>query len=323
MRINQAKIAGELGLSVITVSRALRNHPDLAEATKERILEKARELGYTRLRTVRAKEVTRRVGVLFYGDPDQPDPLASGVKRQIFFGLHHQCKKLDAETIIEMPSPIEVPPVVRNRTVEAVFLFGRYTMESVALLGDIPALAISSYTEDLTIPRITADNFGGMREATEHLIRLGHRKIVFLGENDPRTQIYADRARGYEWAMRQHGLDPQTVLWNLETEPAPPSLKDLKRGQALACGSDNLACSAMDYLEGLGWKLPTDCSVAAFDDMTTSSRQLTTYAPDWALMGKLAADLLLAWPGFPRRRSVAVIVPGELVVRDSAIPATA
>lgn len=322
MRINQAKIAGELGLSVITVSRALRNHPDLAEATKERILEKARELGYTRLRTARTSEVTRRVGVLFYGDPDQPDPLASGVKRQIFFGLHHQCKKLRAETIIEMPSSLEVPPAVRNRTVEAVFLFGRYTMESVALLGDIPALAISSYTEDLSLPRITADNFDGMRKATEHLIHLGHRKVLFLGENDPRTQIYADRARGYEWAMRQNRLAPQTVLWNPEAEPTPP-LKDLQKGQALACSSDSIACSAMDHLEGLGWKLPTDCSVAAFDDMTTSSRQLTTYAPDWALMGKLAADLLLAWPGFPRRRSVAVIVPGELVVRDSAIPAKA
>ena len=320
MRINQAKIAGELGLSVITVSRALRNHPDLAEATKERILEKARELGYTRLRNEKPNNVTHRVGVLFYGDPDQPDPLASGVKRQIFFGLHHQCKKLNAEMIVEMPSPLEVPPVVKNRTVEAVFLFGRYTMESVALLGDIPALAISSYTEDLTIPRITADNFGGMRQATEHLIRLGHRKIVYLGENDPRTQIYADRARGYEWAMRQNGLDPHAVLWNPETEPTPP-LKGFQKGQALACGSDSLACFAMDHLEGLGWKLPTDCSVAAFDDMAASSRQLTTYAPDWALMGKLAADLLLAWPGFPRRRSVAVIVPGELVVRDSAIPA--
>lgn len=321
MRINQAKIAGELGLSVITVSRALRNHPDLAEATRERILEKARELGYTRLRTAKSNDATRRVGVLFYGDPDQPDPLASGVKRQIFFGLHHHCKKLHAETIIEMPSPLEVPPAVRNRTVEAVFLFGRYTMESVALLGDIPALAVSSYTEDLTLPRITADNFNGMSKATEHLIRLGHTKIVFLGEDDPRTQIYADRARGYEWAMRRNGLEPQVVLWNPENGPAPASLKALRKGQALACGSDSLACSAMNHLEGLGWKLPVDCSVVAFDDVTASSRQLTTYAPDWTLMGKLAADLLLAWPGFPRRQSVAMIVPGQLVVRDSAIPA--
>jgi len=322
MRINQAKIAGELGLSVITVSRALRNHPDLAASTKERILDKARELGYTRLRATRANDVLRRVGVLFYGDSGQPDPLASGVKRQIFFGLHHQCKKLNAETIVEMPSPSEIPLVVRNRTVEMVFLFGRYTMESVAMLGDIPALAISSYTEDLILPRITADNFSGMREATGHLIGLGHRKIVFLCEDDVRTQIYAERARGYEYAMRENGLDPRVILWNPEMEQVPP-LEDFQKGHALVCASDNLACSAMDYLEGRGWNLPVDCSVVAFDDMTTSSRQLTTYAPDWALMGKLAADILLAWPGLPRRRSIAVVVPGKLVVRDSAISAVA
>ncbi len=322
MRINQAKIAGELGLSVITVSRALRNHPDLAEATKERILEKARELGYTRLRTEKTNNVSHRVGVLFYGDDGQLDPMASLVKRQIFFGLHQQCKKLNAETIVEMPSPLEIPLVVRNRTVESVFLFGRYTMESVALLGDIPALAISSYTQDLTLPRITADNFDGLRLATEHLIGLGHRKIAFLWENDPRTQIYAERARGYEWAMRQNGLEPHVILWDRETEIAPP-LKELQKGTALVCASDDLACSAMDYLESLGWILPADCSVAAFDDMTTSSRQLTTYAPDWTLMGKLAADMLLAWPGLPRRRSLAVVVPGKMVIRSSAIPVAA
>jgi len=320
MRINQAKIAEDLGLSVITVSRALRNHPDLAEATKVRILDKARELGYTRLRAAKANDSSHRVGVLFYGDNDQSDPMASGVKRQIFFGLHHQCKKLNAETIVEMPSTSDIPTVVKNRTVEALFLFGRYTAESVALLGDIPALAISSYTKDLTLPRITADNFNGMYEATEYLIHLGHREITFLWEIDPRTQVFADRAQGYECAMRQNGLEPSTILWDRETDPHPP-LQNLQKNTALACASDDLACTALDFLKDLGWSLPTDCSVVAFDDMPTVSWKLTTYAPDWALMGKLAADLLLAWPGLPLRRSVAVVVPGKLAVRDSAIPA--
>ena len=319
MRINQAKIAEELGLSVITVSRALRNHPDLAEATKERILQKARELGYTRLRAAKPQDVPHRVGVLFYGD-NQSDPMASGVKRQIFFGLHHQCKKLNAETIVEMPSPSETPTVVKNRTIQAVFLFGRYTMKSASLLGDIPALAISSFSADLTLPRITADNFNGMREATEHLIELGHRKIAFLSENDPRTQIFVERTRGYECAMRQHGLVPAVILWDRDTAPSV-LLERLQKETALACASDDLACTAMDFLEGHGWKLPIDCSVVGFDDMTTLSRQLTTYAPDWALMGKLAADLLLSCPGLPHRRCVAVVVPGKLVIRNSAISA--
>ena len=102
MRINQAKIARDLGLSVITVSRALRNHPDLAEATKKRILDKARELGYTRLRAAKGPDVSRRVGVLFYGDKEQSDPMASGVTRQILLGLHQEFKKLNVETIVEM-----------------------------------------------------------------------------------------------------------------------------------------------------------------------------------------------------------------------------
>lgn len=319
MRINQAKIAEELGLSVITVSRALRNHPDLADSTKKRILEKARELGYTRLRTASANQTLRRVGAFFYGTGNT-DPLASGVRRQIFFGLHQQCKKLNAETIVEMPAPGEMPQVVKNRTVEAVFLFGRYTNECLSFLGDIPALAISSYTEDLKLPRITADNFTGMRDAIHHLIQLGHRRIAFLGENDPDTQIYAERARGFEWAMQQHSLTPVARAWT-SVFAQPTELASLPKGTALVCASDSLACNAMDYLESLGWKLPEDCSVTAFDDMGAESRRLTTYAPDWNLMGRLAADLLLAWNGLPRRENIAITVPGKLIVRDSAIPA--
>ena len=67
MRINQAKIAEDLGLSVITVSRALRNHPDLAEATKVRILDKARELGYTRLRAAKANDASHSVFTIAKG----------------------------------------------------------------------------------------------------------------------------------------------------------------------------------------------------------------------------------------------------------------
>lgn len=318
MRINQAKIASELGVSVITVSRALRNHPDLAEATKERILEKARELGYTRLRTPKPSSTLRRAAVVFYG-ASQVDPLASGVRRLIFFGLHQQCKVLNTETAIEMPSMSEVPAAVRNRTVEAVFLFGRYTAETVRALGDIPALAVSSYSEGIDIPRITADNFGGMRDAVNHLVEHGHKRVLFIREEEPLTQIFRERERGYEWVMRKNGMPVEVATWNLESDPRPAVLENLPKGSAIAFASDSLAGVAMDYLESKGWELPRDCSIVSFDDTAPASRKLTSFSPDWTLMGKMAADLLLAWPGLPRRTPIEIRVPGRLSVKGSVV----
>ena len=71
MPINQQQIADALGLSIITVSRALRDHPDLAGATKVRVLQKARELGYakTKTRPAATTGAPRRAGILLYEAP--------------------------------------------------------------------------------------------------------------------------------------------------------------------------------------------------------------------------------------------------------------
>jgi LacI family transcriptional regulator len=315
MAISQKMIADALDISIITVSRALRNHPDLAVATRARVWEKARELGYRKLE-VTQRVATKRVGILIYEPGSAADsPLESGVGRSIFLALQRECQRNQVETVIETPEIDSMPLVVRNGTVHAAFIFGRYTSESVSYLRNIPVLAVSSFIKCEGVPRIVADNFRGMHEATEHLIGLGHRRILFVGLHDPHSQLFTERSEGYLVAMHRHGLTAESIFCELQNPP----IERIKGYGAVVCSNDALAFAIQERLKAEGVRVPEDCSIVAFDDLA-QERKLTTYAPDWLLMGRLAANLLISEPEVIRGRNVVVTVPGRLMLRNSTLP---
>ena len=189
--ITQKQIAQELGVSIITVSRALRRHPDLADETRERILEKAMELGYSKAIRLTAKEVeTRRIGVVPY-QGSGANLFESELHQRIFRALEKECQKRQVEIVLEFHRNGEIPLCVKNRTVDAVCLLGRYSPESIQFAQHIPTLAVSSFASGAKIPRVVADNLAGMAEITGHLIGLGHRKILFLSpKGEPLTGMF-------------------------------------------------------------------------------------------------------------------------------------
>jgi len=320
MSVSQKQLADVLGLSIITVSIALRNHPDLAEATKAKILHRARQLGYSRLRSAKKSSPSYRVCILLYPGADDQYPLERGVKLNIFTDLQRECRRLNAETLVEMPAPSELPSLITNHTVDAVALMGRYTPAVVAKLRDIPTLAVSSYIEDQNIPRIVADNLNGMRLATEHLISLGHRNIIFIGEEELNTQLHRERAHGYLIAMHKYNLAPQIHFSDRDNLTV---LDSIPKSSALVCSCDALAVTAWDRLLAKGWKLPDDCSVVSFDNMDefTPRYALTTYGPNWAYMGRFAANLLVSQASSLQGEGVVITIPGQLIIRKSAIAA--
>jgi len=323
MPINQQQIADALGLSIITVSRALRDHPDLAGTTKQRVLQKARELGYAKTKTkpAAAPGTPRRAGILLYEPPQaaKRDTLASGVKRAIFLALQKECQRLEVETMIETPASNEVPLLVKNRTINTAFIFGRYTADTIAGLGKIPAIAVSSFIDCAGLPRIVADNLNGMRLSTEHLIELGHRNILFVGLADPHTRLFEERADGYVAAMHRRGLAP--VVKFCDDFASLPPVEEIRAYSAVACASDALAYALHIKLTAAGVKLPHECSLAAFDNLPTEyPHPVTTYAPDWELMGKMAADLLLSHPLDVQGQDIVVTVPGKMLLRGSTVP---
>lgn len=331
MRVSQQQIAQALNLSIITVSRALRNHPNLTDETRERILQKARELGYAKAhrRPKAGSPAPKRVGVIFYDSSTSAEPtFASRVRNSIVFMLQKECKRLNAETLIENSFDNEIPMLVKNRAIDAAFIFGRYTEQTVAQLRDIPTLAVSSFIKCPGLSRIVADNIGGAREITEHLISLGHRRIAFLGMKEARTRIFRDRANGYLIAMNEHGLSP-AIHEDYDEWRSPhfqPPLDKLADYTAIVCASDSLAYYMQSHMERAGRRLPQDCSIIAFDhlpeDHPTATNKITSYAPNWSLMGHIAADIMINRPYDLHKKGITITIPGKLHIYGSTMPIT-
>lgn len=315
--INQKEIAKTLGLSIMTVSRALRDHPDLSEQTKARVIQKAREMGYSRIPVAATKtSQQRRVAVLAYERKGSERLFDSDVHRAIFLAIQKECQKQGVETVVEFPQQGQLPISVKNSTVSGAFVFGRYTPQDVAPLRGLPTLAVSSFTTEKMFARIVADNFGGMAEVTEHIIKLGHKKILFVGRREDNTELHRERENGYAVTMYRYGLTPQPLyLHEKELDAHLPSFEPYT---AVACSCDGLAGPLLKLLQKQGIPVPGRFAVAGFDDLPSSSAlNITTYAPDWERMGRLAANLMLLNPGSLQDNNIRIIVPGQLVVRGS------
>ncbi len=314
----QKEIAQALGVSVMTVSRALRNHPDMAEATREQILRKAAELGYLGASGRNGLSVPTRVGILAY-EPDKSSfHWNTGVSRKIFASIQKECKRHGVEIMVESVFPGEIPLLVKNRTVERAFIFGRYTPEAIGHLQKLSCLAVSSYIACEGLPRIVADNEGGIVATTEHLIQLGHRNILFLGmEERFTTELYRAREGGYVTAMNRHGLPPLISLSEDVESEITPFMDAISASTAVVCATDHQAFLLDRHLRKLNWSLPQQCSITGFDNADWEAEHLTTYAPNWALMGKLAVELLLSSVESLADESVKIVVPGKLIERES------
>lgn len=175
---------------------------------------------------------------------------------------------------------------------------------------------------------VNNDNVAASRMAVEHLIRLGHRDIGFVG-GLPNFLVVEDRLAGYEQALSMYGL-PVHKEWTVETDFTDLSglvavrslLNQRPRPTALFCIDDLLAVAAIQAAEELGLRVPEDLAVMGFNDdplATLVRPRLTTVRIPMTEMGAVAAQLLLAQLGdipnpFPGHQ---VLLPVELVVRES------
>ena len=327
--MKQKHIAEALGVSVMTVSRALRDHPDLSEQTKSKIVDAAKKMGYKRGPAGSGKKTAaKRAAVIAYGLHDGEEVIfSSDIPRAIFNSLQRACQDLNIETVIEFADRGQIPVCIKNKTVDMAFIFGRYSAEDIAQYpDDIPKLAVSSMITSDSLPHIVADNFRGMRMATEHLLSIGHKKIVYISMQDDYTEIFRDRADGYVSAMNRAGL-PASVRY-FQAFEHQAILESIRGMSGVVAGSDSTARKTIEALVSKGLSVPKDVSVVGFDNIrgvvpTSAKSQwldITSYAPNWALMGQLAAHTLLLTPQDILSHSIAIKVPGKLNMGTTTQP---
>ena len=185
--------------------------------------------------------------------------------------------------------------------------------------GQVPVVVFFYPTENLS--GVVLDHAEGYYEATEHLIKLGHERICFLGSHwDDNTPI-SNKANGYSLAMRKHGLTPQyTPVSDIYAESGYRLGKELgDQFTALVCRDDYTAIGVCRGLQELGLRVPEDVAVVGSGDIdlaTYVTPSLTTIAYPYKTLAQTAMKLMLEQiegQTTPRQ----ITLKSRLVVRES------
>ena len=175
-------------------------------------------------------------------------------------------------------------------------------------------------------PYVMLDDIEGGRLITEHLIKLGHKKIAGIFKADDTQGIL--RHKGYVKALQEAGIayDPDLVVWfhtkDKSTKPMEGVLRLIENGfpfHAVVCYNDEIAADVIKGLTNIGRSVPHDISVTGFDNsLLARGRGITTIAHPQEELGKKAAETLIGLiTGSIGRKEAHVLLPPEVVERKS------
>lgn len=331
-RLQMADIARLAGVSVSTVSRALNGSPLVNDETRGRVAQLARSLNYTinlsaqnlRLR----KNQTVAVVVPYDAQSRQhiSDPFFLSIVGSIADALTDRgydmlLSRVDAEQLDSAAALYDGGKAI------GIVIIGQWRHHdqlNALAARKVPVVVWGGQLPQQLYCSVGGDNVDGGLQATQHLLRLGRRRIVFVGDAQlPEVQL---RREGYLHALRAAGIEPDAKLElpvPFEVIAARAALDRLCAGRVrfdavMAC-SDLLALQAVQAVRAVGRRVPDDVAVVGYDDMPVaawSDPPLTTVHQPVAQAGIEIVDALLTL--LRGERAPPRTLPVHLVLRDSA-----
>ena len=189
----------------------------------------------------------------------------------------------------------------------------------------IPFVLIDRFPEHFPVNSVVCDNFDGSFQATEHLISLGHKKILFVTHVET-NQAESVRHSGYCMAMQTHGLeDDLPILSCRQKEEICQAVKD-RTATAFVCANDYCALELLRTLTAKGYSVPEDVSLVGFDGQQATefvTPPLTTVFQPCFDIGQTAAQLLVNLIENNPNDLKQAVIPVHLLIRGStAAPST-
>ncbi|MHA3685109.1 LacI family DNA-binding transcriptional regulator [Leucobacter sp. HY1908] len=328
VRPTMRDVAERVGLSRQLVSIVLRGAPGASEASRERILAAARELGYHPDDSARMLRRRRsgQIGVLFtMRQPFEVDLVEALYRRAAERGFALALSTMSASRSQETA----LAELMRQR-IEALIVLDAHegNEEFIGLPAGIPTLLLGGPASPEPHDSVDVENRSGIALAVEHLAALGHERIAYVGpEAGPNA---AERLTGYRDAMRSLGFSSRIVPSAFTEEgghlAATALLAELRPAPtALICVNDHCAIGALQTLVRAGVRVPEDVSIIGFDDSSAAALpfvQLTSVRPDPDRMAQLAIETVHARLEHPDAAPTRLHVTPTLTLRAStAAPA--
>jgi LacI family transcriptional regulator len=339
-RVKLTDVARAAGVHPGTASRALNPETtgQVSAETTRRVAQAAKRLGYVPNTFARGLR-TARSFVIGMVVPDVTNPLFPPMVRgaeQVLSGAGYTLVLTDTDN--DVATERRQIELLRARGTDGFLVAtARWDDAMVEELADadVPAVLVNRNTASHRLPYVGGDERTGVAMAVDHLVGLGHRKIVHLaGPQD--TSTGRERASAFRYALRVHGLpvgrgQVRACSAYSEQSGAEATARLLSAGQeftAILAGNDLIALGALSVLEGAGLRCPTQVSVVGFNDLPLVDKltpPLTTVSLPLRDMGALAARMLLGKiEGNGHAGPVAQSLLGvDLAVRGSTGPAPA
>ena len=304
--VSMKQIAEKCGVSIASVSKALNDHKDIGESTKERIRRTAAELGYFPNAAARTLKTNRsyNIGVLF------ADAANSGLTHDYFSAVLESFKTAaeshgyDITFLNTHSGSRSYLETCRQRSMDGVVIacidFAR--PEVIELMNSpIPVVTID-YRCD-TCSSVVSENKKGMQALVEYIIRCGHRRIAYI-HGDSASSVTGIRLEAFRTTLSQHDipviedlilpsayLDLAASAENTKKLLSLPQLPD-----CILYPDDTALLGGLNVLREHGLKIPQDISIAGYDGLRVSryvSPQLTTVRQDTEHIGHEAAVQLI------------------------------
>ena len=331
--VRMKDIAKDLGVSVVTVSKVLRNHDDISAGTKRRVRKRIRELNYQPNWIARSL-ATRRTCTIGLVIPDWTHTFFGEIAKAIADKVRRETYEVFISYSEENPR-FEREEVNRllSRRVDGLIIASCLppTDTSVFKLMDrnhVPYVIIDRAFPNLEANYVGSDNEAIGALATEHLIEIGCHRIAHI--RGPEVMTGIGRLNGFRKALLHHGLEmpPEYVVGKeFSLTGGYDHMRELlrvsPRPDGVFCYNDALAAGALQAIWEAGLKVPDDIAIVGAGNIRFSDVlrvPLTTIDQSSRRIGQLAGELLLELMQSNRRRKPkTILLPPKLIVRESTM----
>ena len=345
-RVTIQDIASELQLSRNTVSKAINNTGVLADATREKILRKAAEMGYKQFAYLPLfQEGAAKTAGLSILPSDKRE--FAMLTTQFLSSSHFSSMMLDrfqseidhlhSGMTIHRISPIELkekklPSSLDIQRTAGIICFEVFDYDYAQMLCDldVPLLFVDTPVMDMRPPlkadRLYMENRIEIQNAVAHMVQRGKKRISFAGDKN-HCQSFFERYMAYKDAMEYFGLTEglSTCAMPSGQQNYPVSLYETIRRfktmpDAFVCANDFVAMDLVKALNELGYSVPDDIWVCGFDDSQEASYfapRLTSIHIHGQIMGYTAANLLMTRIEEPSLNYRTVYTETNLILRES------
>lgn len=322
------KLAASLGVSAMTIHRAIAGKPDIAPSTRDRILAEIERIGWRPNMAARGLRQGRTytLGILVSN-------VAASFLPEVLQGIDRAAEERGCHTFVsvhehEVARAERHLRTLQSKGVDGIVHYPTHSGAEAALLNQLlrstPVAAVMRELPEFEGPTVRVNDLLGGSLAARHLLDLRHRRIGLLSYRE--SEFSADRRRGFEQVLAEAGVE-LCPGWTATVEAADEAARAAvaalfaaaERPTALFCTSDRLAARAMQALWALGLRVPEDVSVIGYNGDAWGQllgAPLTTVQQPRKEVGEHAARMVLD-PGEWAKSPTRVVLQPTLVERAS------